>query len=213
MKKKIDKKITVSDALNHPNWKMGRKITIDSATMMNKVFEVIEAKKIFNINIKNIEILINPNSYIHAIVVYNNGTIKFLAHETKMDIPIFNSIYEIHEKKYNTEAIDLNKINNLKLSIPNIKKFKSLTFLKLIPNKDSLFETILISVNDELVKMFLNKEINFNELHQFLFKIINFKIFKKYCNVKPNSIKQIFSMINLSKQIVNDYVRKKKQND
>jgi len=213
LKKKIDKKITVSDALNHPNWKMGRKITIDSATMMNKVFEVIEAKKIFNINIKNIEILINPNSYIHAIVVYNNGTIKFLAHETKMDIPIFNSIYEIHEKKYNTEAIDLNKINNLKLSIPNIKKFKSLTFLKLIPNKDSLFETILISVNDELVKMFLNKEINFNELHQFLFKIINFKIFKKYCNVKPNSIKQIFSMINLSKQIVNDYVRKKKQND
>ena len=71
----------------------GKKISIDSSTMMNKVFEVIEAKKIFNIGYHKIDILINPNSYIHASVIFNDGTIRLLAHETKMEIPIINSIY------------------------------------------------------------------------------------------------------------------------
>ena len=71
------KKIKVSDALNHPNWKMGKKISTDSATMINKVYEVIEAKKIFNINYKKIKILIHPKSYIHAILKFNNGLTQY----------------------------------------------------------------------------------------------------------------------------------------
>ena len=106
---------------------MGKKITIDSSTLVNKVFEIIEAKKIFNLNFDKLKILINPNSYVHAIIIFKNGTIKILAHETKMDIPIFNSIYDdsslnFYEKKF----IDLNKMNNLNLSIPSTKKFKTL---------------------------------------------------------------------------------------
>ena len=210
-KKKINKKIKIIDALKHPNWKMGKKISIDSSTLMNKVFEVIEAKKIFQINLSKIDILINPNSYIHSIIIFNNGIIKILAHETKMDIPIFNSIYEDNSDYfYNTKIFNIDKINNLNLSKPDRLQFKTLNLLKLIPDQDSLFETILISVNDELVKMFLNKEIEFKDLSLYLLKIINFKILKKYCKVKPKSIKQIISVRNFAKVMVNKYVKNNK---
>ena len=76
------KNIKYFNALKHPNWKMGKKISIDSATMMNKVFEIIEAKKIFNIPYKKLEILIHPKSYVHAIIKFNNGLIKIIAHDT-----------------------------------------------------------------------------------------------------------------------------------
>ena len=126
-KKKITKNITISDALKHPNWKMGKKITIDSSTMMNKVFEVIEAKKIFNIDLKKIKILINPNSYVHAIVVFNNGTIKILAHETKMEIPIYNSIYDknISYNFYKTKDFDLSKFKSFILSCGKLCHFSN----------------------------------------------------------------------------------------
>ncbi len=211
LKRKNLKKIKLQDALKHPNWTMGKKITIDSSTLMNKVFEVIEAKKIFNLDLKKIDILINPNSYVHAIVIFNNGTIKFLAHETRMDIPIFNSIYQLNNNAfYKTKNIDLNKINNLNLSQPNIKHFKTLNILKLIPSKDSLFETVLISVNDELVRMFLNNEIKYEKLLYYLLKIIKFPNFKKYCKVRPNSIKDILKTNKLAKNFVKNYVKYKK---
>ena len=88
------KNIKIKDVLKHPNWKMGNKITVDSSTLMNKVFEVIEAKNIFNISLDQISVIIHPSSYIHAIVKFDNGMIKIIAHDTTMEIPIFNSIYE-----------------------------------------------------------------------------------------------------------------------
>ena len=87
------KNISVTEALNHPSWKMGKKISIDSATMINKVYEVIEAKNIFGIPYRKIKILIHPKSYIHAILKFNNGLIKLVAHETTMKIPIFNTLF------------------------------------------------------------------------------------------------------------------------
>ena len=188
---------------------MGKKITIDSSTLMNKVFEVIEAKKIFNIDLNKIDILINPNSYVHAVVIFKNGIIKFLAHETEMDIPIFNSIYGPKLKmSYQTKSLNIEKINKLNFSKPNKKYFKTLNILSLIPSKDSLFETVLISVNDELVRMFLNKEISYEKLLIYLMKIIKFKRFKKYCNVKPNSIIDIIKVNKLAKSFVKYYVKK-----
>ena len=84
------KNIKPKYALKHPNWKMGKKISIDSATLMNKIFEVIEAKKIFDVDIRKFKIIIHPKSYIHAIVHFKNGLVKFLAHDTNMAIPIMN---------------------------------------------------------------------------------------------------------------------------
>ena len=87
-KQKQLKKITPSDALNHPKWKMGKKITIDSATLMNKILELIEAQKLFSIPESKIDILIHPNSLVHAIIHLNNGLFKFIYHETSMVIPL-----------------------------------------------------------------------------------------------------------------------------
>ena len=91
--KKQFSNISVKKALNHPNWSMGKKITIDSATLMNKVFEVIEAKNIFNLSYGKISILTHPKSYLHAITKFKNGLTKLLLHDPDMKIPIYNSIY------------------------------------------------------------------------------------------------------------------------
>ena len=77
---------------------MGKKISIDSATMMNKVFEIMEAKKIFDLNYKTLDILVHPSSYVHAIIKFNDGMIKIIAHDTNMKIPIFNSLHNSQKK-------------------------------------------------------------------------------------------------------------------
>ncbi len=189
------KKINPRTAINHPRWKMGKKISVDSATMMNKVFEVIEAQRIFNLDIRKFEILVHPNSYLHAIVKFNNGLIKMLLHDTDMKIPIFNSLYLGTNKILKTNSTDLSKLNNLNLSYPNIFKFPSLKILKKITNKISLFETVIISANDQLVKYFLDGKIKFNDINKYLTRIINLNQFKYYKSKKPQDIKQIYNLI------------------
>ena len=88
------KNISPKDALKHPKWKMGKKITIDSSTLMNKLFELIEAQKLFNIPFNKLDILIHPNSLVHAIVELKNGLIEFIYHDTTMIIPLANAIFE-----------------------------------------------------------------------------------------------------------------------
>ena len=92
--------IKIAQVIKHPNWNMGKKISVDSCTMMNKVFEVIEAKHIFKIPYNKISILTHPSSYIHAIIKFSNGMIKIIAHDTTMQIPIFNTIYTDENKKF-----------------------------------------------------------------------------------------------------------------
>ena len=196
--------ITIKKALKHPNWKMGKKISIDSATLMNKVFEIIEAKKIFNYKYSQLKILIHPNSYVHAIVKFNNGLIKMLMHDTNMRIPIFNSFYMNYEKKISTKNIDFDILNNLNFSNVDLIKFPVVNILKKMPNKDSLFETVLVSANDKLVDLFLNKKITFNQISTLLFKIIKMKEFSKFKKLKAKNIDEIIKL--------NDYVSLKIEN-
>ena len=188
------KKLNKDQILSHPNWKMGKKITIDSATMMNKVFEVIEAKKIFNIDYKKISIIINPSSYIHSIIKFDNGLINIIAHDTTMKIPIFNSIYSNNNKKINSKKISIESLNNLRLQKVDIKKYPHVKILKKIPNKNSLFETILVSVNDQLVKLYLKNKLKFKDISKLFFKIIFFKEFRKYKKIKPKSLESILKL-------------------
>ena len=185
------KKISINDALKHPNWSMGKKITIDSATMMNKVFEIIEAKKIFDLDYKQLEILTHPKSYLHAIVKFNNGLSKLLVHDTNMTIPIFNSIYFDTDKKLKSKNIDIEALNNLNLKkIDNIR-FPVIKILNNLSNKDSLFETIIVSANDKLVKLFLNNKIKFTDISNTLLKICSIAEFKKFRSIKPKNIEEI----------------------
>ena len=185
------KNIKPKDALKHPNWIMGKKISVDSATMMNKVFEIIEAQRIFKVNLSKFEILIHPNSYLHAIVKFENGLTKMLVHDTSMTIPIFNTIYSENSRKLKNNSINLSYLNNLNLSKPDIKRFPILKIINLIPKNISLFETVIIAVNDELVNSFLKKKISFLDMQKYLLKILKFNQFKKYCYKKPQNINQI----------------------
>ena len=190
------KYITTKQALKHPNWSMGKKISIDSATMMNKVFEIIEAKKIFNLNYSQLEILIHPQSYLHAIVKFNNGLVKFLIHDTNMTIPIFNSVYHNEKKKIRSNALDLKTLNNLKLSRVNKNRFPIIEIIDMLSNNASLFETVIVSANDILVNKFLKKEIKFNDISKFLLKVINLNEFKKFKNIKPKSVDEVVKLAN-----------------
>ena len=195
--KKNFPRISIKNALKHPSWKMGKKISIDSSTMMNKLFEVIEAKNIFNLPYKKISILIHPKSYIHAIIKFNNGLTKILLHDTSMKIPIFNALYHKDKNKILlSKKLDLNKLNSLDLRIPDINRFPLLKIKEILPNKISLFETILISVNDEVVDLFLKKEIGYNDISIFISKIINLKEFRKYKKISPKNLKNITELSN-----------------
>ncbi len=193
--KKNFSNISVKKALNHPNWSMGKKITIDSSTLMNKLFEVIEAKNIFDVPYKDIEILIHPSSYVHAIIKFSNGLTKLLIHDTSMKIPIFNAIYFNEEKKkLKSKKLDVYKLNNLDFSLPNLDRFPSLQILKLLPNKISLFETVLITANDETVKLFLDKKIRYKDIHKKIYKVISLKEFNKYKKISPKSLNKIIEL-------------------
>jgi len=185
------KSITVKSALNHPNWKMGKKITIDSATMMNKVFEIIEAKKIFALDYNKLKILVHSKSYVHAIVKFTNGLSKILIHDTNMTIPIFNSLYQTNKKKIKSKKLDFSIINNLNFENIDLKRFPVVKILNVLPNNDSLFETIIVTANDNLVKMFLDNKIQFLDISKTMLRILKNKEFSRFKRIIPNNIDEI----------------------
>tara|TARA_Y100000389_G_C17452418_1_gene515780 strand:+ start:760 stop:1920 length:1161 start_codon:yes stop_codon:yes gene_type:complete len=192
------KKIKINQALKHPNWKMGKKISIDSATMMNKVFEIIEAKNIFNLNYKKLSILIHPKSYVHAIVTFEDGMTKIIVHDTNMKIPIFNTLYSNTKKKIKFKKLNIKILNNLSFETVDRKKFPIVEILDFLPLKSSLFETVIVSANDELVRLFLNNDIDFIDIQKKLLKLVKLNQFKKLKKIKPKNIRDI---INLDKYV------------
>ena len=202
--------INPKQALKHPNWKMGKKISIDSATLMNKVFEVIEAKKIFNFDINKFKIIIHPKSYIHAIVHLNNGLVKFLAHDTNMAVPIKNSLYmNFKPFIYEDGNLKFELLNGLNFINPDRKKFPVIKLLSNIKNKSSYFETILISINDFLVDKYLKGEINYLSLNTNLINLLKRPYFKGYYKSNPKNIIDIKIMV----KKVDAYLNKIKFNE
>jgi 1-deoxy-D-xylulose-5-phosphate reductoisomerase len=197
-KSKNKNNFTLSNALKHPNWKMGNKITIDSATLMNKVFEIIEAKNIFNIKYKDLKILTHPKSYIHSIIYYQNGVFDLIGHETNMKIPLINSLNFDENFNIKTSQLNLNVLNNLDFKYVDKKKFPLIKILNILPKKLSLFETILVSLNDKLVELFLKKKITYFDLCKKILKTTKLKSFKRFKKIQPKTIDEI---INLSKYI------------
>ena len=194
-------KIKISDALNHPNWKMGKKISIDSATMINKVYEVIEAKKVFNIDYQKIKILIHPKSYIHAILKFNNGLTNIIVHDTTMKVPIFNTLFLNSNRKLKTNKINTKILNNLNLNNVNVTRYPMVKLLNFLPDNHSLFETVIVAANDKLVELFLSNKIKFTDIQKKLFKIIKKKEFQKFKKILPLNISDITNL--------NNYVRLK----
>ena len=175
---------------------MGKKISIDSSTLMNKVFELLEAKKIFNLDKSKFDIIIQPTSYVHAIVEFKNGVTKFLTHPTSMQIPIFNTLYKNDNFNFKFEKIDFDKLNKLNFQSINFKKFPINIILNHIPENDSLFETVLVTANDTLVDLFLKRKISFYDIYKKLDTILKHKEFSRYKSIKTTNVRQIMEISN-----------------
>ena len=163
--------VTVSDALKHPNWKMGPKITIDSATMMNKGFEVIEAYYLFNVDYNNIEVLLHPESIVHSMVEFKDGSIKAELGKTDMHRPIAYALnYPKHielEKDFSLVGVSLN------FKELSTERFPCLGYALDSLKKGGLYPAVLNASNEAAVYLFLNERINFLEIEKIIYKEIN----------------------------------------
>jgi|MDTG01.4.fsa_nt_gb 1-deoxy-D-xylulose-5-phosphate reductoisomerase len=188
------KNIQPKNALKHPKWKMGKKISIDSSTLMNKIFELAEAQKLFSIPSNKLDILIHPDSLVHAIIKFKNGITKFIYHETSMIIPLANAIFDgqldidlfFNKKNYNAS----HEIKSLIFEKPNYKKFPALKLQKII-NAYPSSAIIVNAANEILVDLFLRKKIPFLSISKMILSIINDRNFKKYAIKRATNINQI----------------------
>ena len=185
------KNVNPNQAVRHPNWKMGKKISVDSATLMNKVFEVIEATKIFNFNKKKYKIIIHPQSYVHSIIRYKNGLIKMILHNADMKIPLSNTLYEKKYNFFNMKNIDPDKLNKMTFQNVNKKRFPSVMLINKCLNMGHSTPIIVNASNEVLVELFLKKKIAFLDIVRTINKIFKDKDFKKYAKIKPRSVKDI----------------------
>ena len=191
----------ISDVIKHPNWNMGHKISVDSATLMNKIFELVEASKIFNLPVGKFDIVIHPKSYVHALVNFKNGLSKILIHDTQMEIPIFNSIfYKTKETYKKNKDINFKNLNGENFIKPSVSIFPFLQLLKKLKRNDSYYEIILVTVNDYFVKKFLSGNINFQKMQIKLLKKLKDPNLAKYYNKYPKKINDIYMMVNKVKK-------------
>jgi 1-deoxy-D-xylulose-5-phosphate reductoisomerase len=180
-----------NQAIKHPNWKMGKKISIDSANMMNKVFEVIEATKLFKFNKKKYKIVVHPQSYVHSIVRFKNGLIKMILYNTDMKIPISNTIYENNNFFLNEPKVDIKILNELSFEKVNKNKFPSIKLINKCLNSGYSAPIIVNASNEVLVSLFLNGKINFLDIVETINKVFKDDDFNKYAKKKPKTVKDI----------------------
>jgi len=204
------KNIKPKDAVKHPKWDMGKKISVDSATLMNKVLEITEALKLFSFSLNKYRIIIHPDSLIHAIVKFKNGISLFLYHSPDMKIPIGNSLlknfdYKNHLNKKNQTQ---NKIQNLTFKLIDKKKFPSVSLIPIMNSRKSS-AIIINAANEIFVDEFLKKNIHFNDIVAYLKLVLKDKSYIKTSNLSANSIKNIYIIDEWSRKTAYKIIKKK----
>lgn len=171
--------VTKEDALHHPNWSMGAKITIDSASMMNKGFEVIEAKWLFDINIDRIKVLVHPQSVVHSMVQFEDGAIKAQLGVPDMKVPIQYAFSFPDRLKSNFERLDFTKYDTLTFEKPDMEKFRNLALAYHATRTGGSMPCILNAANEVVVNAFLHDRIGFLDMSDIIENImINSQIIK-----------------------------------
>ena len=183
--------VNPKQAINHPNWKMGKKISVDSANLMNKVFEVIEAYKFFGFEKQKYRIMIHPQSYVHSIIRFKNGLIKMILYNADMKIPISNILYGKKNRLLNISKIKSKVLNKLSFKEVNVKKFPSIKLIKKCLNSGFSAPIIVNASNEVLVSLFLKEKIGFLDIVKMINKVFKDKEFKKYASSKAKSINDI----------------------
>ena len=165
--------VTKKQALKHPNWDMGAKITIDSASMMNKGFEVIEAKWLFNLKPDQIEVLVHPQSIIHSMVQFQDGSIKAQMGLPDMKLPILYALSYPERLKTNFPRLDFAKFSSLTFEQPDMKKFRNLSLAYFAMEKGGTMPCVLNAANEIAVDAFLHDRIGFLEMSDLIEKTLN----------------------------------------
>ena len=197
-KKNINyKKVSVRQALKHPNWSMGKKISIDSATLANKVLEYFEALVIFNLKPEDVAIRIEPSSRIHAVLLLKSGFYYFIAHNNSMKIPISHAL-NISETKFINKKIFLDN-STFQFFKPDDKKFKLLKIAKNVAKLGHGAMIFFSIINERLVYKFLKKEITFDKISLILVKLFNNKKFISLCKTYIRSKKDILKAVKTAK--------------
>ena len=190
--------VTKADALKHPNWSMGSKITIDSATMMNKGFEVIEAHYLFDIPYEKIDTILHPESIVHSMVEYNDGSIKAQIGASDMHIPIQYALrYPSHN---NLDGKSLNLIGlNLNFMELSTLRYPCLKYAYMVAKKGGIYYAVLNAANEAAVYLFLNDKIKFLDIEKIIYEEITNN---EYESISYN----IENIIDISKKIIDKIV-------
>jgi len=204
-------KIKPIDAIKHPKWNMGKKISVDSATLMNKVLEITEALKLFRFSLKKYEIIIHPESLIHAIIKFKNGTSFFLHHIPDMKIPIGNSMLKDFNFKnfFITKYKNKSEIKNLNFYPVDKNKFPAVNLISSMNSRKSS-PIIINAANEIFVDEFLKNNISFNDIVRYLKLVIKHKSYIKTSNLHADSVKNIYTIDNWARKTALRIVKKKK---
>ncbi len=162
--------VTVEDALKHPNWSMGRKITIDSATLVNKGLEVIEARWLFDVKPENIEVVVQPQSIIHSMVEFADGAVKAQLGTPDMKLPIQYALYYPDRRYLAGDRLDFTTMGNIIIDKPDRDTFKGLDFAYDAIGKGGSMPTVFNAANECAVAKFLNKDIKFLQIYDIIEK-------------------------------------------
>ncbi len=195
------KNVILKDALNHPTWKMGNKITIDSATMMNKTFELIEAYYLFGIDFDKIKAIVNRKSLVHGLVKFNDGRIKLNVGENLMKYPILYALDlgKPNDDKFND--IELNTYDRYEFFNLSKKRFPLLNYAEKVVKSSKNEGVILNAINEECVQAFLNSKINFIDIENIIDKIFSSAVFIKCNNYKLLHLSNMYYRYKTRKEI------------
>lgn len=180
--------ITKKEALNHPNWSMGNKISIDSSTLMNKGLEVIEAKWLFDIDVEDIEVIVHPQSIVHSMVEFKDKSIIAQMGNPDMRVPIQYALTYPNRIENDFERLDFLKFNNLTFEKPDLNTFPCLNLAYEALKKGGTYACVLNAANEELVKLFLEDKIKFYDIPTLIEKTI-----KNHNSIKSPELKDILN--------------------
>ena len=204
-------KITVKEALKHPNWSMGKKITIDSSTLVNKGLEVIEAHELFNVDYDNIEVVVHPQSVVHSMVEYKDGSVIAQLGIPDMKTPILYS-FTYPEKEFNTSIgfLDFRKFSNLTFEEPDRETFKGINLAYKAGKIGGTMPAVFNAANEVAVELFLNEKIKFLDIYKIIEEAMNeHETINFIANNTLEEIENNLTTIKFVDKTTRDKVRKK----
>ncbi len=196
--------ITLDDALNHPRWKMGKKVTIDSATLVNKGLELIEAHWLFNIEPAKLEVLIHPQSIVHSLVEMNDGSVLAQLSPTDMKVPIQYALTYPEREASSVPSLDLSQIKSLEFFEPDVEKFPLLKLARQALEEGASFPIVLNAANEIAVSAFLQTEIGFLDIAEIVSKAV-----ENHPQREVQNLEDIFSVDRETRQMTRNLIERR----